>query len=206
MACIPKSVLSSGAGCKENPAGLSNHLIAVPLDKNFVESISVNDGKNEYIIIPAGGNNVALKGYRIDFKGQTGQVTSEDNGVGKGWTHTGTGRVELNEDDMAYTSRVLHNTDKFIYLFPTGVVVEGKKEFKVVGNPFGDTEWTVTGDTGAARGDDHGQTFSVSCPYQLYPVMKWYGNVETELGSSVVDDTSDAVDIEDEFIESASSQ
>ena len=202
MACIPKSVLSTGANCKENPAGLSNHLFAVPLDKNFVTNISVNDAKNEYIITVAGGNAAALQGYRIDFKGQTGQVTSEDNGVGKGWTHTGTGRVELSEDDMAYTSRVLHNTDKFMYFFPTGNVVDGKTEYKVVGNQFGDTEWTVASDTGAARGDDHGQTFTVTCPYQLYPVMKWYGKIEAVSGGATpTDDPDDGLDITDEFIE-----
>ncbi len=203
MACIPKSVLSTGANCKENPAGLSNHLFAVPLDANFVQSISVNDAKNEYIIIPASG--AALLGYRIDFKGQTGQVTSEDNGLGKGWTHTGTGRVELSEDDMSYTSRVLHNTDKFIYLFPTGNVSEGKKEYRVVGNQFGDTEWAVTGDTGAARGDDHGQTFTVTCPYMLYPTMKCWGYVEAITGGATPpDDDSDGVTITDEFIETGS--
>lgn len=202
MACIPKNVLSSGTNCKENPAGLSNHMFAVPLDANFITDIAVNDAKNEYIITPAGGANAALQGYRIDFKGQTGQVTSEDNGLGKSWTHTGTARVELNEDDMAYTARVFHNTDKFIYLFPTGNIVDGKKEYKVVGNQYGDTEFAVAADSGAARGDDHGQTITVTCPWQLYPVMKWYGTIEAYTGGAEpTDNADDAVTITDEFIE-----
>ncbi len=204
MACIPKNVLSSGTNCKENPAGLSNHLFAVPLDSNFVTSIAVDDAHNNYIIVPAGGANAALKGYRIDFKGQTGQVTSEDNGTGKSWTHTGTARGELNEDDMAYTSRVLHNTDKFIYFFPTGNVVDGKKEYKVVGNQYGDTEFAVAADSGASRGDDHGQTLTVTCPWQQYPVMKWFGNIEAVTnGPEPTDDASDVVEITDTFIEQA---
>lgn len=202
MACIPKNVLSSGTGCKENPAGLSNHLFAVPLDSNFVTSIAVDDAHNNYIIEPAGGANAALKGYRIDFKGQTGQVTSEDNGMGKSWTHTGTARVELNEDDMAYTSRVLHNSDKFIYFFPTGNVTDGKKEYKVVGNQYGDTEFAVAADSGAARGDDHGQTITVTCPWQQYPVMKWFGNIEAVTnGPEPTDDVTDVVEVTDTFIE-----
>ena len=28
--------------------------------------------------------------------------------------------------------------------------------------------------------DDHGQTFTVTCAYQLYPMTKWYGTIERE--------------------------
>lgn len=190
MACNLKNVLSGASGCKENPAGVGNYVMVVPLEN--IKTISIDDSKNEYKIVPKGtGTTVALKGFRIDFKSQTGQVTSEDNGVGKGWTHTGTGRVELNEEDMALVSRTLHNSDKYIYLFPTGNKTTRGTEFNVVGNVFGETEWTVTGDTGQARGDDHGQTFSVSCPYQVYPVMRWYGNVENDIDDEFTDDSGD---------------
>ena len=128
LSCIPKSVLSS-ATCVENPAGVSNYLFAVPVDSDHIASIVADDDKNQYTITPAGGAQAALKGIRIDYKAQTGQVTSEDNGTGKGWSCTGTGRVELNEDGMAHTSRVLHNSDKYLYFIPTGKKVEGKTEF-----------------------------------------------------------------------------
>jgi hypothetical protein len=36
----------------------------------------------------------------------------------------------------------------------------------------------VAGDTGVSRTDDHGQTFTVTCAYQLYPMTKWYGIIE----------------------------
>lgn len=186
MPCNLKNVLSTSSGCKENPAGLSNHVMVLPL-KNI--NISVDDSKNEYIITPNNGST--LTAFRIDFKSQTGQVTSEDNGVGKGWTHTGTGRVELSEDDMALVSRTLHNGDKYIYLFPTGNKRGANTEYKVVGNVFGETEWTVTADSGATRSDDHGQTFSVSCGYQLYPVMKWYGTVNMATNDTFSDDSGD---------------
>lgn len=177
--CIPKSVLSS-ASCKENPAGLSNHLFVVPLDTNHITKMVVNDEKNQYDITPAGGAEAALKGYRIDFKGQTGNYKSEDNGTGRGWKGIGTGRVEMSEDEMAHTSRILHNSDQNIYLLPTGKVVESKKEYIVIGNENGEAEWGVTADTGANRSDDHGQTFTVTCPYQVYPITKWYGTIEQE--------------------------
>ncbi|MDY5182792.1 MAG: hypothetical protein SPK35_03690 [Prevotella sp.] len=177
--CIPKSVLSS-ASCKENPAGLSNHLFVVPLDTNHITKMVVNDEKNQYDITPAGGAEAALKGYRIDFKGQTGNYKSEDNGTGKGWKGIGTGRVEMSEDEMAHTSRILHNSDQNIYFLPTGKVVESKKEYIVIGNESGEAEWGVTADTGTNRSDDHGQTFTVTCPYQVYPITKWYGTIEQE--------------------------
>ena len=172
--CIPKSVLSS-AVCTENPAGLSNYLFAVPVaDVN----ITVNDEKNQYSITAAAGAEAALQGYRIDFKAQTGQYTSEDNGTGKGWTATGTGRVELSEDDMAWTSRVLHNSDKYLYFIATGKKVDGKPEFIVIGNENGEAEWAVAADSGTTRQDDHGQTFTVTCGYQLYPMTKFVGTIE----------------------------
>lgn len=202
MSCILKNVLGSGNNaCKENPAGVSNFVMIVPLDADHIKNIGVHDGANQYVITPAGENATALKGYRIDFKSQTGQVTSEDNGGGKAWTHTGTGRVEQNEDDMAFTSRTLSNMDgKFLAFFPTGNVTEAGQEWKVVGNPFGDTEYTVAADSGAARGDDHGQTFTVTCAYQLYPVMKWYGTIQKEedpSSSDLADDTNDNIEITD---------
>lgn len=200
MACILKNVLSSNSGCKENPAGLSNHVFVVPLDSDHINTIGIHDGKNQYVITPAGTGATGLKGFRIDFKSQTGQVTSEDNGLGKGWTHTGTGRVELNEDDMAYVSRVLGNSDKNLYFFPTGVVTDAGAEYKVIGNQFGEAEWTVAGDSGAARGDDHGQTFTVTCAFQVYPVMKWFGTItqdEDPSSSAFADETSDNITITD---------
>lgn len=179
LSCIPKSVLSN-ANCLENPAGLGNYLFVVPLDSNHIKSMVANDEANQYDITPAGGTDTALKGYRIDYKSQTGQYTSEDNGTGKGWSVTGTGRVELSEDEMAHTSRILHNSDQNLYFLYTGKTVDGKKEFIVIGNENGEADWAVAADTGTARNDDHGQTFTVTCAYQLYPITKWYGNIEQE--------------------------
>lgn len=199
MACILKNVLGSGNNCKENPAGVSNYVMIVPLDADHISTIGVHDGANQYVITPKSGTS--LSGFRIDFKGQTGQVTSEDNGGGKAWTHTGTGRVEQNEDDMAYVSRVLSNMDgKFLAFFPTGNVTNDGQEWKVVGNQFGDSEWTVAADSGQNRGDDHGQTFTVTCTYQLYPVMKWFGTITQEddpTSSQLADDTGDNITISD---------
>lgn len=182
LSCIPKSVIS-GASCVENPAGLGNYLFAVPLEN--IASIAANDEKNQYDITPKvkeGGSapaKAALKGYRIDYKSQTGQYSSDDNGTGKGWSGTATGRVELSEDEMAHTSRILHNSDKFLYFFFTGQTnADGLKEFIVVGNENGEAEWSVKADTGTKRSDDHGQTFTVKCEYQLYPKTKWYGNID----------------------------
>lgn len=180
----------SSASCKENPAGVSNFLFAVPLDTNHIKSITANDEANRYDITPAaktevpGGTDPALKGYRIDFKSQTGQYTSDDNGTGKAWSGTATGRVELSEDDMAYTSRVLHNSDKYLYFLATGQKDStGKSEFIVIGNENGEAEWSVKADTGTKRSDDHGQTFTVKCDYQLYPITKWYGTIEQEVAA-----------------------
>lgn len=180
LSCIPKSVISA-ASCRENPAGLSSRLFVVPLDSNHIKSIVANDEGNKYDITPATGAENALKGYRIDFKPQTGQYTSDDNGTGKGWSGTGTGRVELSEDAMAFTSRVLHNSDQNLYFLSTGQKdSSGKDEYIVIGNQNGEAEWSVKADTGTKRSDDHGQTFTVKCEYQLYPITKWYGTIEQE--------------------------
>lgn len=175
LSCIPKSVLSS-AVCTENPAGLSNYLFAVPVDGL---NIVADDEANQYDITATGGT---IQGYRIDYKSQTGQYTSEDNGTGKGWTAQATGRVELAEDNMAWTSRVLHNSDKYLYFIATGKKVAGEggamlNEFIVIGNENGEAEWAVAADSGTTRQDDHGQTWTVSCGYQLYPLTKWYGTI-----------------------------
>lgn len=179
LSCIPKSVLSS-ANCLENPAGIGNYIYAVPLDSNHIESIVPSDEENKYIITPAGGADAALKGIRIEFKSQTGQYTNDDNGTSMGFSTQVTGRVEMNEDQMAHTSRILHNSDKYLYFAYTGKRVDGKQEFIVIGNEDGDTSWKVTGDSGTSRTDDHGQTFTAACPYQLYPTTKWVGTIERE--------------------------
>ena len=188
MACKFNHVLKGANECKENPAGVSNYCMIVPLDSNHVSSIEVDDTKNQYVITPAGtGQDVSLKGWRVDFKNQTGQVTSEDNGSGKGNTVTGTGRVEIGIDKMAVLSRTLSNLDgDFLVFFPTGVkkaLTESGTpvpEWLVVGNPTGDISWSRASDTGAARGDDHGTTFTVVCDYQVYDTVKYYGEIAQE--------------------------
>ena len=187
MACLFNSVLKGANECKENPAGLSNYCMIVPFSSFESAAIKKVDGKeiNQYEIT-LGNGVTALQGYRIDFKNQTGQVTSEDNGAGKGWTGTGTGRVEIGEDKMATLSRTLSNLDgNFLAFFPTGnkvTVGEGASatqmtEWKVVGNPEGDCQFSTAADSGAARGDDHGTTFTVTCDYMLYDVVKFVGEI-----------------------------
>ena len=112
-------------------------------------------------------------------------MTSEDNGPGKGNTVTGTGRVEIGIDEMALMNRTLSNMDgNFLVFFPTGVkkaqTQEGTpvSEWLVVGNPTGDITWSRATDTGAARGDDHGTTFTVVCDFQVYDTVKYYGEIE----------------------------
>lgn len=194
MACNFNSVLKASNECKENPAGVSNYCMIIPFadavnltgEDGFIESVEVDDTKNQYIITfkSSGSGTAVAKGYRVDFKNQTGQVTSEDNGSGKGNTVTGTGRVEIGIDEMAVLSRTLSNLDgNFLCFFPTGI----KKaltdngtpvpEWLVVGNPTGDISWSRASDTGAARGDDHGTTFTVVCDFQVYDTVKFYGEI-----------------------------
>lgn len=190
MACNFKSVLKRANECKENPAGTSNYCMVVPFvsakdGDGFIKEVVVDDNKNQYAITPSGeGANLTLKGYKVEFKNQTGQVTSEDNGAGKANTVTGTGRVEIGIDEMAVLSRTLSNLDgNFLVFFPTGVkkvITEGAQavpEWLVVGNPTGDISWSRASDTGAARGDDHGTTFTVVCDYQVYDTVKYYGEI-----------------------------
>ena len=196
MACNLNHVKKSANACVENPAGVSNYCMIVPFASvyegsetstdGFIQSVSINESKNQYDITFAGsgsGTPVA-KGYRIDFKNQTGQVSSEDNGAGKANTVTGTGRVEIGVDEMAVLSRTLSNLDgNFLAFFPTGnkkAATEGGTpvtEWLVVGNPAGDVSWSRTSDTGAARGDDHGTTFTVVCDFQVYDTVKFYGEI-----------------------------
>lgn len=188
MACNLNNVLKGANECKENPAGLSNYCMIVPFNRAIAQdgaitsvAIKTDDGKeiNQYDI-ETNGN--ALKGFKVEFKNQTGQVTSEDNGSGKGWTGTGTGRVEIGEDAMATLSRTLSNLDgNFMAFFPTGnkVIVGNNQvtEWKVVGNEAGDCQFSTAADSGAARSDDHGTTFTVTCDYMKYDVVKYVGEI-----------------------------
>jgi len=188
MACNLNSVLKGANDCKENPAGVSNYCMIVPFvsaveGDGYIDSVEVDDETNTYTIKPS-GSGTALKGYKVEFKNQTGQVTSEDNGPGKGNTVTGTGRVEIGIDEMAVLNRTLSNLDgNFLAFFPTGVkkTPTGKDtaltEWLVVGNPNGDISWSRASDTGQARGDDHGTTFTVVCDFQVYDTVKWYGEI-----------------------------
>lgn len=191
MACNFNSVLKGANACKENPAGVSNYCMIVPFanavdmtsEDGFIDSVEINEEKNQYNITPT-GSGTTLKGYRVDFKNQTGQVTSEDNGSGKGNTVTGTGRVEIGIDEMAVLSRTLSNLDgNFLAFFPTGVKKDPAggsnpvTEWLVVGNPQGDISWSRATDTGAARQDDHGTTFTVVCDFQVYDTVKFYGEI-----------------------------
>lgn len=181
MSCNLKHVKAS-QNCIENPAGLSSYMMVVPLDSDHITSIAPNDETNTYDIVPKAGADAALKGFRIDFKSATGQVSSEHNGEGTGWTHTGTWRVDKNEDDMAVVGRRLSNMGGgYLCFFPTGKVdpVKGK-EWKVVGNPDGDIDYSSGNDSGQNRNDDHGTTPQVVCNYQVYDTVKWYGNIEEE--------------------------
>lgn len=191
MACNFNSVLKGANACKENPAGVSNYCMIVPFasavemtsEDGFIDTVVVDEAKNQYTITPT-GTGTTLKGYRVDFKNQTGQVTSEDNGSGKGNTVTGTGRVEIGIDEMAVLSRTLSNLDgNFLCFFPTGVKKDPTggsnpvTEWLVIGNPQGDISWSRATDTGAARSDDHGTTFTVVCDFQVYDTVKFYGEI-----------------------------
>ena len=165
--------------CTENPGGTSNFCMVVPIDKDHITSIAINDEKNQYDITPAGG--AALKGFKIAFKNQTGQVSSEDNGEGAANTVTGTGRVDKNEDDMAVLGRRLSNMGGgYLVFFPTGKTTEEGMEWKIVGNPTGDVTYSRTNDSGQNRNDDHGTTFTFVCNFQVYDVVKYYGNIEED--------------------------
>ena len=200
MACNLNHVKAAGTGCKESPAGVSNFCMVVPLFADYIAAIGPNDTKPEYVItLPQG--KTALEGFRIEFKGLSGQVTSDDNGDGSAWAHTGTGLVDRNEAVMSLISRTLSNlAGKYLVFFPTGKTTDAGIEWKVVGNEFGDCTWNVTGDSGKNRNDEHGLTFSVTCPYQVYPIMWWYGTINQATAITIAtDDTSDMVTIEDEF-------
>jgi hypothetical protein len=162
-------------------------MFVVPLDSNHIKDlngvlqISAKDDANEYDITPADGADSALKGFRIDFKSNTGQVTSEHNGEGTGWTVTGTWRVDKNENDMAVVGRRLSNMGGgYLCFFPTGKTTQAGKEWKVVGNPDGDIDYSSANDSGQNRNDDHGTTPQVVCNYQVYGTVKWYGAIEEE--------------------------
>ena len=166
--------------CQENPAGLSSYMMVVPLDEDHIGSIAANDNKNTYDITPPSGST-ALKGFKVEFKSNTGKVSSEHNGEGTGWTHTGTWRVDTNEDDMAVLGRRLNNMGgHYLCFFPTGKTTNEGKEWKVVGNPDGDIQYSSGNDSGSARTDDHGTTPQVVCNYQVYDTMKWFGTIEEE--------------------------
>ena len=180
MSCNLKHVKQT-SDCTENPAGLSSFMMVVPLDSDHISAIAPNDNTNTYDITPAGGSNAALKGYRIDFKSNTGQVSSEHNGEGTGWTHTGTWRVDKNENDMAVVGRRLNNSGGgYLCFFPTGKTTTAGKEWKVVGNPDGDIQYSSGNDSGQNRTDDHGTTPQVVCNYEVYDTVKWYGTIEEE--------------------------
>lgn len=176
--CDLKHVKAS-QNCQENPAGLSSYMMVVPLDEDHISDISIKDDANEYDITPASGTS--LKGFRIDFKSNTGQVTSEHNGEGTGWTHTGTWRVDKNENDMAIVGRRLSNKGGgYLCFFPTGKTTAAGKEWKVVGNPDGDIQYSSGNDSGAQRTDDHGTTPQVVCNYEVYDTVKYYGAISEE--------------------------
>lgn len=189
MTCNLNHVKAS-QNCTENPAGLSSFMMVVPLDEDHITNIEAMENKNQYDITPAGGAQAALKGFKVDFKSNTGQVSSEHNGEGTGWTHTGTWRVDTNEDDMAVLGRKLNNMGGgYLCFFPTGKTdaAKGGKEWKVVGNPDGDIEYSSGNDSGASRTDDHGTTPQVVCNFQVYDTMKWYGSIEEEEESASSD-------------------
>lgn len=175
MECKMLNVLSKQTMCQESPAGISNYAVFIPTEN--IAEMSLIDGHARYQITGSGQGG-ELKGYYVDFKSQTGQVTSTSNGMGKGFTTTGTGRVELNEDGFSYLARLLNNFDYYIVLFATGNTDDnGNPEFYVVGNENGEVTFSNESDTGQERSGDHGHTFTVTCPYQKYPLMKWSGAI-----------------------------
>lgn len=172
MGCELKSVLSKNTMCQESPAGVGSYAMIIPLDE--IASISLKTASEgadpaEYTITPAGA---ALQGYEIDFKAQTGQVTSTSNGMGKGFSSTCTGRVELNEEGFSAIARLLNNFDYYIV-----AVNCGKDEWYIVGNEEGEVQFSNESDTGTERSGDHGHTFTFTCAYQKYPQMKYKGAI-----------------------------
>ena len=86
---------------------------------------------------------------------------------------------------MAVLGRRLSNMGGgYLVFFPTGKKVNGKMEWKIVGNPTGDVEYNRTNDSGAARSDDHGTTFNFVCNFQVYDVVKYYGDIAEEAESA----------------------
>lgn len=192
--CDLKSVLSQRKMCEESPAGISDYCMVVLLqdDETPVEgqiaSIEVSSTDNTYTITPyiAAGSESAgnLKGYEIDFRSQSGQCTSESNNMGAGFSVTGTGRVELAEDDFAFLARLLHNFNNYLVFFHTGQkkavgqTATMKDEWIVIGNETGEVNFSNSGDTGAERTGDHGQTFTFNCGFQKYGLCKYYGTID----------------------------
>jgi hypothetical protein len=170
----------------------------VPLRSDYIEYIGPHDVEPLYVITAP---NEKLEGFKVEFKNLSGQVSSTDNGDGAAWTMTGTGLVDRNEKAMAALARTLSNLGgKYLVFFPTGKTDSNGKEWKVVGNEFGDCNIEVTGDTGKNRNDEHGLTFTVTCNFQVYPMMWWYGNIdEAQASVSSGDDESDMVKVPDAF-------
>ena len=82
---------------------------------------------------------------------------------------------------MAILGRRLNNMGgHYLCFFPTGKATNEGKEWKVVGNPDGDIQYSSGNDSGSARTDDHGTTPQVVCNYQVYDTMKWFGTIEEE--------------------------
>lgn len=197
MACNLNHVKAGATDCKESPGGLSGYCMVVPLRSDFIKKIGPHDANPLYVITaPSGG----LQGFKVEFKNLSGQVSSTDNGDGAAWTMTGTGLVDRNEKAMASLSRTLSNLGgKYIVFFPTGKTENGGKEWKVVGNEFGDCSIEVTGDTGKNRNDEHGLTFTVTCNYQVYPMMWWYGEIAEASAITSSDDSGDEIEVSSDF-------
>ena len=73
MACKFNHVLKGANECKENPAGLSNFCMIVPLDSDHIASIEVNDEKNQnlyarYAELAHNEKNVIFGGRLAEYK------------------------------------------------------------------------------------------------------------------------------------------
>ena len=89
---------------------------------------------------------------------------------------------------MAVLGRRLSNMGGgYMVFFPTGKTkkVNGTslKEWKVVGNPTGDVVFSRTNDSGKNRNDEHGTTFNFVCNFQVYDVVKYYGEIAEDVES-----------------------